>query len=237
MLLRRSSLWLKVSLSVGVVVSGMILAAAPASAHSHPFAGAAPGSVTCNVTMKFKFDPPITSSSGPQDAGYPQVVGALNPCTPSDSAVTHLKSSFHGNLSGVPYNCVDNDGVVSVTQNNDVEVNFEIRWLGSVSGYTNARFNPTTLGFENEEPSADSSGDLGFVLPNPSVSGNSVIVNDGSSFDDLNAGTASASVYGNGTTATGSQLAALCTPNGHGVVKGIKGVTLAGSITIGAPGS
>lgn len=242
MSLRRSRLLLNVSLSVGIVVSGVLLAATPAYATHRPYAGPAPGSVTCNVTMKFKFDPPITSTSGPQDANYPQVVGALNSCSwtadPNSiipGTVRITQSSFRGNLAGVPFTCADNDGVVSVTENSDVQTNFTVKWLGTLSGWTNAKFNTTQISFLTEEPSTD--GSVGFLLPEPPVSNSNVTIANRSSFDDNDAGVASTSVNGTMTTENLSQLATMCTPNIHGVAKGIKGVTLAGSITIGTSGS
>ena len=98
----------------------------PAAATKPPkFSGAAPGSVTCAVSAKVSFSPPLTSTGG---GTSPSTISAkLSGCSTSNGVITVKSAKATGFYSSSPYSCV-------TMSSTGVAATLSISWKGTVTG-------------------------------------------------------------------------------------------------------
>jgi hypothetical protein len=117
-------------LSVWTVILSVLVAilatSAPASAKAPKFSGAAPGSITCNLSAKVSFSPPLTHTGG---GTSPSTVKAgLGPCFNGFHNPIFVKSAkVTGSFATSPLSCV----TMSLT---GAAANLNIKWKGTVTG-------------------------------------------------------------------------------------------------------
>lgn len=126
---------------------GMLSTATPATAKTPKppkYAGAAPGSVTCSLSAKVSFLPPLTKSSGGTSSSA--VKGTLTGCTSSNSTVTITRGKVIGSFASSPLSC-------ATMSTNGASASLHIAWKGSVNGVVGgtiyagkATFAATTIG-------------------------------------------------------------------------------------------
>ena len=107
------------------------------------YVGAAPGSVTCSLSVKTSFSPPLTKSGGGTSPSAGK--GTLSGCTPSNSALSITEGKVTGTFASSPLSCT----TMSTT---GAAASFDIAWKGSVNGVVGgttyagkATFAPTTV--------------------------------------------------------------------------------------------
>ncbi len=198
----------------GIVVAslaGALAASVPAGASAPPrFSGAAPGGVTCAVSVKVSFSPALTRTGGGTNRSV--VTGTLSGCTTTNSALTLASGKITGSFASSPLNCA----TLSAT---GASSSLSVTWDGSVNGVVGgvtyagpANFRPTAVTSIGEKVVANGSGDKGLALPGAGSS------------------TASGSVAGRVTAAaysadTGSALTKLCQG-----ARGLASLTLNGTL-------
>lgn len=156
------------------------------------FSGAAPGSVTCSVSAKVSFSPPLTNKGGGTSSSA--ISAKLSSCSPSNHAITIKSAKATGSFVTSPYSCVT---MASTGAAATLSISWKANLNGTVSGTTYA-------------------GKATF--PQTRMSG----ITDTGSF----AGDASLSLPVPGSDTSG------CTSK-----KGIKKLTLSGTMTLGTSGS
>ncbi len=171
-------------LSIGAVVLSVAVAAlvvAPAAlartARAHrfsgvtsntarepKFSGSAPGSVSCSVSAKVSFSPPLTKSGG--GTGSSAVKATLSRCTTSSSAVTVTSAKATGSFATSPLSCVSGSTTAA-------SASLTITWKGRLNGtvggrtYTGpARFSSTSVSVGTSNGSF--AGDSAFTVNVPS---------------------------------------------------------------------
>jgi hypothetical protein len=186
------------------------------------FSGPAPGQVTCSVTAKVSFAPPLTDSGG----GTATIVkGELTNCTATTPGLSITGGKLTGAFPGPATGC-------AALAAGDIPATVAISWKGqynppdgSVAG--KASLTDSTVTVTGEQEVTDGAGNVGFVVP-----GTGNAASTSGSFAAAGPNGASATVS-SGQTA--SQLSPLCspTPRTNKPAKGIKHLTLIGSVTIG----
>jgi len=122
----------RISLSVWaglVALIGILAAASPATAKTSKFVGDAPGWITCALSEKMTFSPPITDAGG--GTGASAVTGNLSACAASDSRVIHVSGKLTGSFMKSPIDCA----TLSATR---VSSAFNITWKGGFHGSVGA---------------------------------------------------------------------------------------------------
>ena len=197
------------------------------SLHGTPpkFSGPAPGQVTCSLSAKVSFSPPLTNSGGSTTT---TVKGVLTNCTATSPGLSITGGKLTGALSGPETGC-------SALGAGDVPGTVAIGWKGQYSPPDDsfagkALLTDSTVSVTGEQEMTDGLGDVGFMVPG---TGNSASTSG--SFAGAGPNGASATVS-SGQTA--SQLSTLCSPTPRTnkppkPAKGIKHLTLTGSVTIG----
>jgi hypothetical protein len=189
------------------------------------FSGPAPGQVTCSLTAKVSFSPPVTDSSG---ATTTTVKGELTNCTATAPGLSITSGKLTGSFPGPATGC-------AALGAGDMPATVAIGWKGqynppddSVAG--KASLTDSTVTVTGEQEVTDGLGDVGFVVPG---AGNAA--DTGGSFAAVGPNGASVTVS---SEQTASQLSALCSPTPRTnkppkPAKGIKKLTLTGSVTLG----
>ena len=188
------------------------------------FSGPAPGQVTCSLTAKVSFSPPLTDSGS---ATTTAVKGELTNCTATTPGLSITGGKLTGTFPGPATGCA---GLGA----GDIPATVAIGWKG--------QYNPPDESFAGKASLTDSTvtatgalevtdglGDVGFVVPGTGSASTS------GSFAAAGPNGASATVT---TGQTASQLATLCSPTPRTnkppkPAKGIKHLTLTGSVTLG----
>lgn len=233
---RRSRWFFRASVATVLLVAGMLLTTAEA-ATAQPvqhYSGAAPGDITCGLSLNLKFSPPLSQAGG--GTTYSLIRGTIvaRTCTPTNSDVTITRAKVYGSFNGIPLSCAG--GVLTA---NDVEASLTVKWTGQYNGTLNgqtwtgaATYDASVINYSGESLETNSAGRVGFSFPD---SGGTSPLNSGSSFDDLNNGSSTAYAYATARYDTMPGLSALCTTKAEGGKgNGIKSITLpTGSITIG----
>jgi len=201
-----------------------LMAASSAQARNVHYSGAAPGSVSCSLTVTVAFKPAMTNSVASTKV---TAKGTFSQCTPSDSAVTvsgKLTSAGQGGdvtaFTQSPLNCSSSPSSGS---------NFTISWKGTFNGSVGdqtfsgrAKYFGTTVepaqSTPGETESSNGSGDAGITLPADAVTAGSFQANTPTP------PTASGSLY---TQYSAAQISSMCTAGG------VKSLTFTGSVSLG----
>ncbi len=113
-----------------IVVSGLsVVPVAAKAAKPKSFSGAAPGSVTCTMSAKVLFSPPLTESGGGTSAS--SVDGVLVDCHATDSTVAITQAKVTGLFASSPLDCA----TLSAT---GVPATLILTWKGTVNGAVGA---------------------------------------------------------------------------------------------------
>jgi virginiamycin B lyase len=203
-----------VGLAAAIVIVGAVVMPASARTRAPKFIGAVPGGVSCSVSAKVSFSPPLKTSGGGTNPS--KVKGTLSNCTTSNGAVTIAKGKIKGSFASSPLSC-------TTLFSTGVSATLNIKWKGRVNGQVgstiyagNAKFTPSTLSSNSEELVTNAGGNEGFLVP-------------GSDKSSTGTGSfAGASTANAGTVDTSSALSGLCR-----APKGVKKLTLTGTITVG----
>ena len=205
---------------IWVAVTGPATSAyAGAAAH---YVGDAPGSVSCTLSATVTFSPRLTESGGGTSASTAK--GKLTRCTTNNAAVRITGGTLTGSLApGNPPTCTS---LASLT----TAATFAVQWRGLVTGALGATtyggratLTPSTVTSAGQRMSSFGGGDLELVLPATS---------HGASVTGSFAGGAVSSTL---TGYSPSSLADACNTRATGGSgKGVKKVTLHGTISIGA---
>lgn len=189
------------------------------------FSGPAPGEVTCSITAKVSFSPPLTSSGGGTTT---TVKGRLSNCT----ATTPGLSVASGKLSGSPPG--PGTGCAELAAGN-IPGTIAVGWKGQYNAPDDsyagkASFADSMVSSTGEQEVSNGAGDVGFVVP-----GTGNAASTSGSFAAAGPNGASATLF---SDQTASQLSTLCSPTARTnkppkPAKGIKSLTLTGSITVG----
>ncbi len=201
---------------VGLAAAFVPSASAQAAAQS--FSGAAPGGVTCAVSVKVSFFPPLHLATGGTKPSA--VAGTLSGCTTTNPALAITGGKVSGAFASSPLRC----GKLSAT---GTSLSLSVSWAGSVDGVVGgvayagpAHFAASRVRSTKEKVVSNSSGDKGLAVP-----GAGSAVTKGSF-----AGRFSAVAY---SLDTGKKLIKLCK-----AAKGLRSLTLTGTVTSdhGLPG-
>lgn len=204
------------------VLGGLIFPGSSSAAGNPPYSGSAPGSVTCNVTMKVSFSPPLTDSGGGTNPSSVSASLRNNSCSPSLSSNVVIKRGvLTGSFASSPFAC--EPSAESGLSSNDEPATFNFEWTGKYFGYWAsqgpygglANFTPTTVTYSAEDPTSNGSA---IDLTLPGASGTST---QSGSFP----GTSSAHLA---TSTPPSAITKECKSR-----EGLKFVTLTASISIG----
>ena len=188
------------------------------------FSGPAPGQLTCSLTAKVSFSPPLTDSGG---ATTTAVKGELTNCTATTPGLSITGGKLTGTFPGPATGCA---GLGA----GDIPATVAIGWKGQYnppdeSFAGKASLTDSTVTVTGAQEVTDGLGDVGFVMPGTGSASTS------GSFAAAGPNGASATVT---TGQTASQLATLCSPTPRTnkppkPAKGIKRLTLTGSLTLG----
>jgi hypothetical protein len=189
------------------------------------FSGPAPGQVTCSITAKVSFSPPLTDTGG---GTATTVKGGLTDCTATTPGLSITSGKLTGAFPGPGTGC-------AALGAGDVPGTIEIGWKGQYnppddSFAGKASFTDSTVTVTGAEEVTDGMGDVGFVVP-----GAGDAAGTSGSFAAAGPNGASATLS-SGQSA--SQLSTLCSPTPRAnkppkPAKGIKSLTLTGSVTVG----
>jgi len=189
------------------------------------FSGPAPGQVTCSVTVKLSFSPPLTDSGG---GTATTVKGALSNCTASTPGLSITGAKLSGSSPGPGTGC-------AAFATGDIVGTFAVDWKGqySPSDYSFggiAMFTDSSVSSTGQQEVTNGAGNLGFVVPG---AGNAASTSGSFAGPPPNGASAT---LDSGQTA--GQLLALCSPTPRAnrppkPAKGIRKLTLTGSITLG----
>jgi hypothetical protein len=197
------------------------------SMHGTPpkFSGPAPGQVTCSLTAKVSFSPPLTDAGG---GTATTVKGGLTNCTATMPGLSITSGRLTGAFPGPGTGC-------AALGAGDTPATIAIGWKGQYNPPDNsvagkASLTDSTVTVTGEQEVTDGMGDVGFVVP-----GTGNAASTSGSFAAVGPNGASVTVS-SGQTA--SQLSTLCSPTPRTnkppkPAKGIKSLTLTGSVTIG----
>ena len=110
-----------------LTILGLLVTTSPASATAKPpkFSGALPGIVTCNVSAKLKFSPPLTPAGGGTNAS--KIKGTLSGCAPSNSVIDIKSAKIKGSFASSPISCTTLSDTGSAPT-------FTVTWKGTVNG-------------------------------------------------------------------------------------------------------
>jgi hypothetical protein len=189
------------------------------------FSGPAPGQVTCSITAKVSFSPPLTDAG----AGTTTTVkGGLTNCTAKTPGLSITGGKLTGAFPGPATGCAalgagNIPGTVAIVwkgQYNPPD--------GSVAG--KASLTDSTVTVTGEQEVTDGMGDVGFLVPGTG--------NDASTSGSFAAGGPNGASATVSSGQTPSQLSTLCSPTPRAnkppkPAKGIKRLTLTGSVTLG----
>jgi len=188
------------------------------------FSGRAAGQLTCSLTAKVSFSPPLTDSGG---ATTTAVKGELTNCTATTPGLSITGGKLTGTFPGPVTDCA---GLGA----GDIPAMIAIGWKGQYnppdeSFAGKASLTDSTVTVTGAQEVTDGLGDVGFVVPGTGSASTS------GSFAAAGPNGASATVT---TGQTASQLATLCSPTPRTnkppkPAKGIKRLTLTGSLTLG----
>jgi outer membrane protein assembly factor BamB len=206
----------------GVIVlvglAGAFVPSASAEAAAPSFTGSAPGGVTCALSVKVSFSPPLHLASGGTKPSA--VAGTLSGCTTTNPVLAITGGKVSGAFASSPVRC----GKLSAT---GTSLSLSVSWAGSVDGVLGgvtyagpAHFAASRVRSTSEKIVANASGDEGLAVPGAGSSAAK------GSF----AGQVTAVAY---SPDTGSKLISLCKG-----AKGLASVTLSGTLTSagGLPG-
>ena len=217
--MNRWRVWFAVVVVVSAAWTGAMTTASSAITRLPRFAGDAPGAVTCAASVKIRFSNPLTESGGVTSSS---VKGKLRDCTSTDGAVSISHGTLTGSFAGSPINCAGpSSGMAPGT--------FSISWRGDVNGTVEttsyahkATFNASTSNASGEQLVTNAQGQEGLQMLGTSEGSFSGVVAVSAFSPD-----------------TSSQFVQMCetrttTPQGRG--RGVKRLTLTGTITVGTVG-
>jgi hypothetical protein len=189
------------------------------------FSGPAPGQVTCSLTAKVSFSPPLTDSGG---ATTMAVKGELTNCTASTPGLSITGGKLTGTFPGPATGC-------AALGAGDIPATVAIGWKGQYnpsdgSFAGKASLTASTVTVTGEQEVTDGVGDVGFMVPGTG--------NDASTSGSFGAGGPNGASGTVSSGQTASQLSTLCSPTPRAnkppkPAKGIKRLTLTGSVTLG----
>jgi hypothetical protein len=189
------------------------------------FSGPAPGQVTCAIAAKISFSPPLTDAGG---GTAMTVKGGLTNCTPTTPGLSIASGKLTSAFPGPGTGC-------AALGAGDVPATIAIDWKGQYnppddSFAGKASFADSTVTVTGAQEVTDGMGDVGFVAPG---AGNDADTSGSFAAAGPNG---AAVIVSSGQTA--SQLSTLCSPTPRAnkppkPAKGIKSLTLTGSVTIG----
>ncbi len=211
---------------VAIVVSAMLGVAAPAAFAAQHFEGAAPGSVTCMVSVVVKFSPAMTTANA--RSVRKSASGKLNHCVASTSGVTITTSKFTsatGSGAAAFTNSVLNCGSPAISS---ATTSLSIPWRGKFQGAVDglayngkATYFPSIISETGEQLVTQlGTNHEGIQLPTDS---GATFVLFGGTFAAANDGMGG-TLYG---TYTASQMATMCASTG------VKKMVLSGTMTVG----
>ncbi len=189
------------------------------------FSGPAPGQVTCSLTAKISFSPPLTSTGG---GTATTVKGELSNCTTTTPGLSITGGKLTGTSPGAGTGCAE-------LAAGNIPGTAAVAWKGqydpadySYAGKASlANSVVTTTGDQEETNGVD---DVGFVVP-----GTGNTSSTSGSFAAGGPDGASGTLF---SDQTASQLSTLCSPTPRKnkppkPAKGIKSLTLTGPVTLG----
>ena len=189
------------------------------------FSGPAPGQVNCSFVGKVSFSPPLTNSGG---GTATTVKGRLSNCKATAPGLSITSGKLTGASTGPGTGC-------PALEAGGFPATIDIGWKGEYnppdSSYAGkASLTDSTVTSTGEQEMIDGTGGVGFVVP-----GADSVASTTGSFAAVGPNGASASVS---SDQTASQLSALCSPTPRTnkppkSAKGIKKLTLTGSVTLG----
>jgi hypothetical protein len=187
------------------------------------FSGPAPGSVTCSITAKVSFSPPLTNSGG---GTATTVKGGLSNCTATTPGLSITSGKLSGSSPGPGTGCAE-------LAAGNIPGTIAVGWKGQYNApdyfYAGkASFANSTVGTTGGQEVTN--GAVGFVVP-----GTGNAASTSGSFAAAGPDGASAILS---SDQTASQLSTRCSPTPRTNMppkpaKGIKSLTLTGSITVG----
>lgn len=163
------------------------------------FSGPGPGQVTCSITAKVSFSPPLTSSGGGTTS---RVKGELTNCVATTPGLSITSGKLTGAFAGPGTGC-------AALGTGDIPATVSAGWKGQYnppddSFYGKASLTDSTVTIAGEQEVTNGMGDVGFVVP-----GIGNAADTSGSFAAAGPNGASATLY-SGQTA--SQLSTLCSP-------------------------
>jgi hypothetical protein len=189
------------------------------------FSGPAPGQTTCSITAKVSFSPPLTNSGG---GTATTVKGHLSNCTATTPGLSITSGKLNASSPGPGTGCAE-------LAAGDIPSAIVLGWKGLYnppdSSYAGkASFADSTVGTSGGQEVTDGAGDVGFEVPG---TGNAATTSGSFAAPAPNGASAILS-----SDQTASQLSARCSPTPRKNLppipaKGIKSLTLTGSITVG----
>ena len=192
-----------------VMVTSLGVVAGPAAARSHRFHGAAPGSVTCQLSGTMSFTPRLSAST--TNAHSSRLTGTLFGCHTSNGAVTITSGRVRAAFPTSPLSCATLSGT-------GAPADLTASWKGNAVGQP-ASFSKTTEANNRSQVVTDSRGFEGFALPGAggrATTSGSFAAASGSA----------SSVY---TTMTQGVLTSMCRSS-----RGVRTLAVAGTITLGS---
>ena len=210
-----------VLLGSGVLAGGSAGASSASRlAKGSGYSGAAPGSVTCNLSAQISFSPTLTLSGGGTSPS--KVKGKLSGCTASTSGLDITSGSLSGSFASSPLDCV---GPAATGATGSFTVSWKGDFNGTVGGVTysgKAKFSKSAVTSGTEVLATGTGGDIGLSVPGEGNTSNVT-----GSFTSTGKSDWLANAY---STDTSAALSAACN------AKGIKKLTLTGPIAIGIMG-
>ncbi|HEY5025410.1 MAG TPA: glycosyl hydrolase [Acidimicrobiales bacterium] len=192
-----------------VVVASLGAVAGPAGARPERFHGAAPGSVTCQLSGTVSFNPRLSAS---QSTAHPsRLTGRLSGCRTSNAAVTITSGRVTETFKASPLNC-------ATLSSTGAPASLTVAWKGNAFGHR-ASFTKTRETNNASQVVTNGRGFEGFAVPGAG----------GRSSTSGSFAAASGSTSNAYTTLTHGALDSMCRS-----AKGVAKLTVAGTITLGS---
>jgi hypothetical protein len=183
---------------VSVGTSGAAFAKPP------PFTGNATGTVHCTPDLVIKFGHPLTFASTAADPVT--LTGSLKNCvTSAGSNVKDVKGRVTGGFTAT-------GGCGGIAGGSEATVSLTVAWKGKSAAGGKATIGNTSITLDGASSVVNSSGDVGFELPNLNTPTGSVTGSFGGPVTEST----------QFTTTTVGDIGSLCLPNSKGKTKGIK---------------
>ena len=166
---RRALVTVAVASASLTLVASVLSSGAAAASKAPKFSGPAPGSITCSVSAKVGFSPPLTHTGGGTSPS--SIKAKLSACSPSNPAITIKAAKATGSFAMSPYSCVT---MAATGAAPTLSVSWKANVNGTIGGTTyagKASLTQTTVSGTSDTGSFAGTAALSLPVPTSAGSG------------------------------------------------------------------